>query len=341
MRVLSDRMHLGRPTHVGPISLFPVWTEGPAVVDYVATERRGLVIRELEDPQVDRLQAHNGTQKSILIPEGTIIRGNQQTRALVRDILLAPGQARHMPVVCVEQGRWGDNVSASITGRVAFSVAGAIRDIDQSGGNPFIQWTNASERQAFREEQRRREYRRQTTVWKSVRKYEDSYGKRTSSSLDSIINDVRSDMKIDYFELAESGVLEVTDRRDELWSQIEHFANNPLSGQNGVLIGMLGHPVALEHFANRQAFTAQLPMLLRAAVTDAALIDTIPTPTHRAHSFADAVMDTKLNFMTPGSRLLIGGNELVDVRSHAIDLNGADTLHTSVVNRRHELVLAG
>ena len=343
MRVISDRMHIGRPTHVGPISLFPVWTENPVQLDYAASQRRGLVIKELDDPQVSRLVAKNGNRTPVLIPEGTIIRGNRQTRAVMRDIFLFPHESRKIPVVCVEQGRWGDQVTASITGRVAFSVTGAIRDLDPDDGNPFIQWESAAERTAFLAEQSRRESTRQSQVWERVHRYERSYGMRTSSSLDSIINDVRSDMRIDYFDLAEQGIDGidlVANRRDELWSQIESFANNPLSGQNGVLIGMLGHPVALEHFANREAFSAQLPFLLRAAVTDAAMIDAVPTPTSRAHAFADAVMDTQLNFIKPTSRLLMGGNDLVDIRSHAIDFGRPETLHTSVVNRRHELVLA-
>lgn len=318
MRIYSDRLHVGRPTHVGPLSIFPLWSETKTSFQYVATQPQGLAIGELEDPQVDTLQVRNQSTETVLIPEGTIVRGNRQTRALARDILVAPRQARRMPVVCVEQGRWGDDTDASITGRVPVSVFGAIRDINRDHVTDGRM--------------------RQSDVWSRVNRYERSYGSRMSNSLDSIVNDMDGD-RIRGRE-DDSQVDRLRNTREEMWSQISRMAANPLAGQNGVMIGMLGHPVQVEFFADRAAFRAQLTAMFRAALTDGAIIPVIPTSTRNAHLFADAIMDNELTFASNGSRLLRGGDSLVDIRSYAHRLDNFAALHTGVVNRRHELVLA-
>lgn len=317
MRIYPDRMHVGAATQVGPLSIFPVWTEARSNFAHVTAHPQGVTFGELEEPQVNRLQVTNQSNRALLVPEGTVLRGARQTRTLCRDFLVLPGRSRELDVMCVEQGRWGGEGDATMTGRVPAGIIAEIRDITPQGTS------GASTRQS--------------RVWSRVNNYETRYGSRNTSSYESILNmrDEDRERGPQEFEerLAHERHLIAAFR-----AQLDQLVANPLPGQAGVMVGALGHPVLLEMFGSGQAFREQVGQILTAAVLDAPAIERIPTPTYRAHRFAEAIMDNQL--VHQSATTLTGGDHVVNIRCLG-PINGSKVaLHTSVVNPRHELVLA-
>jgi hypothetical protein len=317
MRIYPDRMHVGAATQVGPLSIFPVWTEARSNFAHVTAHPQGVTFGELEEPQVNRLQVINQSNRALLVPEGTVLRGARQTRTLCRDFLVLPGRSRELDVMCVEQGRWGGEGDATMTGRVPAGIIAEIRDITPQGTS------GASTRQS--------------RVWSRVNNYETRYGSRNTSSYESILN-----MRDEDRERGPQEFEERLARERHLISafraQLDQLVANPLPGQAGVMVGALGHPVLLEMFGSGQAFREQVGQILTAAVLDAPAIERIPTPTRRAHRFAEAIMDNQL--VHQSATTLTGGDHVVNIRCLG-PINGSKVaLHTSVVNPRHELVLA-
>ena len=317
MRIYPDRMHIGAATQVGPLSIFPIWAEARSNFAHVTSHPNGVTFGELEEPQVNRLMVTNQSNKALLVPEGTVLRGARQTRTLCRDFLVLPGRSRELDVMCVEQGRWGGEGDATMNGRVPAGIIAEIRDITPQGTS------GASTRQS--------------RVWSRVNNYETRYGARSTSSYESILN-MRDEDR-------ERGAQEFEDRlmRERQMiaafrSQLDQLVANPLPGQAGVMVGALGHPVLLEMFGSGQTFREQVGQILTAAVLDAPAIEHIATPTRRAHRFVEAIMDNEISHKSPTT--LVGGDHVVNIRCLG-PINGSKVaLHTSVVNPRHELVLA-
>lgn len=67
---------------------------------------RGLSVKELDEPAVARLAAINPySERSVLVPEGTLFLGGAQNRMIRKPTLVPPG-LHELPVFCVEMGRW-------------------------------------------------------------------------------------------------------------------------------------------------------------------------------------------------------------------------------------------
>ena len=317
MRIYPDRMHLGAATQVGPLSIFPVWTEARSNFAHITSHRQGVTFAELDEPQVNRLQVKNESNRALLVPEGTVLRGARQTRTLCRDFLVMPGRSRELDVMCVEQGRWGGEGDATMIGRVPAGIIAEIRDITPQGTS------GASTRQS--------------RVWSRVNNYETRYGTRSTSSYESILN-MRDDDRERGSQDAEDRIMRERNLIAGFRAQLDQLVANPMPGQAGVMVGALGHPVLLEMFGSGQAFREQVGQILTAAVLDVPEIQQIATPTYRAHRFAEAIMDNEL--VHQSATTLTGGDHVVNIRCLG-PVNGSRVaLHTSVINPRHELVLA-
>jgi len=317
MRIFPDRMHVGAATQVGPLSIFPVWAEARSNFAHVTNAGRGVTFGELEEPQVNRLQVTNQSNRALLVPEGTVLRGAHQTRTLCRDFLVLPGSSRELDVMCVEQGRWGGEGDATMNGRVPAGIIAEIRDITPQGTS------GASTRQS--------------RVWSRVNNYETRYGSRNTSSFESILN-MRDDDRERGPQEFEERLARERNLIAAFRAQLDQLVANPLPGQAGVMVGALGHPVLLEMFGSGAAFREQVGKILTASVLDAPSIERIATPTRRAHRFIEAIMDNELTHQS--ATTLTGGDHVVNIRCLG-PINGSRVaLHTSVINPRHELVLA-
>lgn len=110
-------LHIGAGSKLGPLTLFPVWTDGRGAVGLTTGAAANLQVTELASgPQVSKLTVSNRDTKPVLLLEGELLEGGHQHRVCARDVILAPGETRDVETYCVEQGRWG---GASVHGRSA------------------------------------------------------------------------------------------------------------------------------------------------------------------------------------------------------------------------------
>ena len=319
MRTYADRFHVGAGTHVGPLTIFPIWSESSCEQEFAAPSTGGVAIRELAEPRVNTLTIANRSETGILVPEGAILDGGWQTRVVSRSRFVAPGTSRQIPVNCVERGRWQGDGEHRPDGRAPISVIASLRGIAPRG-------RDAGDRQH--------------EVWEKVSRLERHYGSRRTNNLLDIMAD--EDLNQDTFRRHRAGLRQQRTLDPRLVAELDRVASNPLPGQSGVMIGVAGHPVALEILGNPVAFADAFPELLRAALLDAATVEWRPTPGRNARAFAEEIMFTPVDLtsLSASSQSFGGHSELADIRAIAPVKGASGSFHTAVINRRHELALA-
>ena len=101
---------LGRARSVGALTLVPVFHDGPSAdyIPYASIQGAGLleVTEVTGGGQVNTLVAQNRADQAVLLLEGEILEGMQQTRVLNISILVPAQTTVNIPVSCVEAGRW-------------------------------------------------------------------------------------------------------------------------------------------------------------------------------------------------------------------------------------------
>ncbi len=120
MTTTMPTLHVGRGTYVGGVTVFPVWSAGPAVDDLDTGATPWVTVAERSSaPVVAELVVTNEGPRPVVMLEGELLEGGWQHRALAHDLVLAPGAARVVEVVCVEQGRWSPSAGHARGGRRA------------------------------------------------------------------------------------------------------------------------------------------------------------------------------------------------------------------------------
>lgn len=298
---VTPTIHLGAPTAVVPLTVFPVWTDAPMPRPRLRTGLpRGARVGEVDEgSEVPRLTVTNPTRDAFLLTGGTLLAGGWQSRVLVHSVLVGADTRLDVDVRCVEQGRWGGGRTNRVDrARAPLAVRGALRGIASDGRPAEAVGADPAG---------------QGDVWGRVARYEAALAPSPTSSL----VDVASTVADDAF-----GVGEV----------------EALPGQRGVLVGVAGHPALLEVFADPSGLRRELGGILRGALLDAALVPPVPTPGRRARAFATRVSGREL---TPGlpagaARRCGARDDLVDVEG--VVAEAEQILHLSALNVRHDLV---
>ena len=310
--LMMPTLHVGQGTHLGGVSVFPVWTDAP-IVSGLATGRAARVqVAEREgSPVVGELVLKNEGAKPALLVAGELFEGGWQHRALNHDILLVPGQQLVASVSCVEHGRWhGATAQVRRSRRASMMVRSAQTIADDDD--------------------------RQNSVWDRVSRYDNAFGASpTASYVDHLNRRAQPEVSADGpADEAESGEVAAA---AELAARIKNI--RALPGQRGVLIGLGGQPAFLELFASLTGLRRHLPGLLEAAAIDAALLDPEPTPGRRARRFAGLLVDAPIGD-EPGTDA--GAGHALASRSKYHELRGLgwddQLLHATVFNRRHHLM---
>jgi hypothetical protein len=108
---------LGRARSVGALTLVPVFHDGPAAtyIPYASIQGAGLleVTEVTGGGRVNTLVAKNRADQAVLLLEGEILEGMQQTRVLNITILVPATTTLEIPVSCVEAGRWRNDGMAA------------------------------------------------------------------------------------------------------------------------------------------------------------------------------------------------------------------------------------
>ena len=296
------QLHVGAGQRYGNLTWFPVWTDAAVSArGYATSTAKNIKVEELPEATVSRLQVENSSPKPVVLFEGMILEGGWQHRSLTKTVVI-PAQVRmHLPVVCVEQGRWDASTNRQRFGpriapaRVRAAMRGATIKAD---GNVSQSAPDQGE------------------VWSKVSEYQHRYSNfsRTSS------------MK------------ELFDGMDSQLKQLPRV--QALAGQRGVIIAAKGQPIALELFDHPKTLSERLESILQAYQLDAADLPYEETPGRRARRFAERITHIEISRTEQdevSERMRSIENPYV--ATEALFFQGG-LLHMSAINARHELTLA-
>ena len=101
---------LGEPRSHGSLSVIPLFPTHESRVEYIGLDEaaaRGLIAREVDEGgSVNTLVVDNPLDELVLLYGGEELEGAKQNRVVVWSTLVAPNAQLHVPVDCVERGRW-------------------------------------------------------------------------------------------------------------------------------------------------------------------------------------------------------------------------------------------
>ncbi len=304
---LMPALHVGSPATYGPLTAFPVWTDAPlsSSRQYTTAASRGASVAEMPDhPRVNTVRVSHDGQRPRVLFEGTLLETGWQHRVVIHDVAVPAGLEMQIEVACVEQGRWGGGREQSAGTRTApVAVRGATFGLRRGAVHEPV----AAQRRPAN----------QQDVWRRVARYERLHGSSATSSL------------IDVARRLDAQVTDVT------------AALRPLPAQRGVLIAVGGHPVLLEVFDHPRTLVEQWDGIVGSVWMDAAATDSdAPTPGHRAREFVRRVSGAPLQVGHDngvGRPIAVSDQDLFTGRGLVL---GDDLVHTTVLNVRHDLVLA-
>ena len=132
-------LHVGEPDTSGPLSVLPVFGPPPelAYVSLAEAVALGAAVRELEaGASVGDVLVHHPLDVGLLLYEGEEITGAQQDRTFDRSVLVPAGGKAHVPVSCVEAGRWDGGRHGEAFERFLAAALGAACPAERAGGRP-------------------------------------------------------------------------------------------------------------------------------------------------------------------------------------------------------------
>lgn len=242
-------MHVGRGIRYGNLTWFPVFTDAAVTNRDYATSFTATDVKLAEHDQatVGSVKIQNDTAQKVVLFEGTLLEGGWQHRALTRTVLVDANGVTELPVVCVEQGRWGGQQAQYIGNRQApAKVRSAMRGMRKSGSKVNQQAAD------------------QGRVWDEVANY---------AAINSAHNGTAS-----YVQMRQQLEAEMTKLASE--------PVPPLYGQRGVIVAIDGWPVALELFDHPDTLAERLQGILDGYQIDALAKPFRETPGQRARDFA-------------------------------------------------------
>lgn len=298
-------LHLGAPSQVGPLTLFPIWTDAPVPKKPTPLlPPDGAVIGELDaGPAVDALKVCNPTNISFALLEGTVVDGGWQHRVVIQDVLVAASQELHVGVRCVEEGRWrGESTQQVSRRRAPLAVSGALRGLGDDRAESRMPPTSRAD---------------QGEVWDRVASYQRTLGA-----------DAPTGSMVEVFDQVE--VPDALRRR----------VPKPAYAQRGVLVGVDGHPAMLEIFEHPRSLATQWDSLIEGLLASTAHLPPVPTLGRRARKFVQRLSGRRLPFVdSAGAGFLAEDtDDLISVRCLANERRQG--LHAAALNVRHRLVLA-
>ena len=312
MTMMMPEMHVGRGARMGPLSVFPVWTDAPAPAGLVTGRAAHVDVAERADaPTVSELVVRNVGDRVALLVEGELLEGGWQQRALVHDLLLAPGAPMTISVACVEHGRWA---GSSPLKRHARRASPTVRAALQAA-SPGMQ----------------------QDVWERVGRYDAALGGSPTQSYVDHLNRLSHSG-----EPSLPGSDDLFGFDDDVSSLVRWVRQLPLlPGQRGVIAGVAGQPVSLELYPSKSALAAHARETLTALLLDAVAsgASAEPTPSRRARRFASR-LDGISAGVQPGADAGIG--TALSFTSEYVSISGVSLAdrwaHLSVLNRHHPLL---
>lgn len=294
-------LHVGQGTHVGALSVFPVWVEGAEVRGLATGAEAQVQVAEREGaPVVGELVLANAGPKPVLLLAGELFEGGWQHRALNQDVVVLPGSRMVAGVSCVEAGRWQGGTAQARRARRASVMVRAAQEISAGAD-------------------------RQGRVWERVSRYDAAFGASATHSY------------VDHLDRT-AGLRAAAGSADPRGA-VRRV--RPLAGQRGVLVGLGGQPAFLEVFGSAEALRRHFQALLEAAAVDAALVPAVATPGRRARRLVERLRPVRLGVDPSrdagAARALVASSPYHQVR--AVGWEGR-MAHATVFNGRHPLLVA-
>lgn len=294
-------LHVGSAYRFGNLTWFPVWTDEPVAPRRYATATTAkFVVAEAENASVPTLQVANQADQDLLLLEGMILEGGWQHRALTQTVVVPARSRGLIPVVCVEQQRWGGSATQDVGSKLAptavrVSMRGLTKDtrgnISQAGPD-------------------------QDRVWRNVAEYQS---RAKASAPTQSLADIHD---------------EVVAQLESLPKPVA------LPGQRGVVVAGLGQPIALELFDHPDTMAERLPGLLESYLLDVVDKPYTKVKGQTARDFVLQVSKLKLqNNPERGSQVRLQSANSRYVAAAGLAVDGG-LVHLSCINSQHELVLA-
>jgi hypothetical protein len=116
-------IQISQPLRYESLSVFPLSSDTESSVKYLLEKEAfasdAIIVKEIDkDGVVSELKVESRCNFPVLLLEGSELAGAKQNRVLNCDVLVPPHQTIHLPVSCVEQGRWNyKSAKFTATGR--------------------------------------------------------------------------------------------------------------------------------------------------------------------------------------------------------------------------------
>jgi len=130
------RFEYGEPIRIGEAIVIPLLAREVGERDYITyKETEGVNIRDTG--RIDRMVISNMSTNNVFFPQGTVLKGRTQSRALVASLVLEAGESCEVPVRCVHRSGpiySGETVKPEgLAPRpVAYSITAPHIDVSQS-----------------------------------------------------------------------------------------------------------------------------------------------------------------------------------------------------------------
>jgi hypothetical protein len=246
---LMPAMHVGRGSRYGNLTWFPIFTDAEVTTrDYVTNfDSKDVKLAEHDNATVGSVKIQNDGKSKVILFEGTLLEGGWQHRALTRTVLVNAKGVTELPVVCVEQGRWGGQAAQRIGSRQApAKLRSAMRGMTKHGN--LINQAQAD----------------QGRVWNEVSNY-------------AAVNDAYNSTQ---------SYVQMHDELEAQLAAIATEKVTPIYGQRGVIVAIDGYPVALELFDHPDTLAERLQSILDGFQVDALAKPYRATPGQLARDFA-------------------------------------------------------
>lgn len=111
------KLSLGDPVFLRNLIAYPIKYDGFDPADNTipkittldeAFDKCEVEIRELEDPDINEVLFDNQGDNPLLVLDGEEMTGALQNRIIASSNLIAARMSRTIPVICAEEGRWGE-----------------------------------------------------------------------------------------------------------------------------------------------------------------------------------------------------------------------------------------
>lgn len=294
-------MHVGSGYAFGNLTWFPVWTDEPIKRrKYSTTKSKKFLVSEAAKAVVASLKVQNEADLDLLLIEGSVLEGGWQHRALIQTVIVPGKSSSEIPVVCVEQNRWGGAAEQAAGTKVApAAVRVAMKGLVRDNHGNVAQGAPDQDR-----------------VWSSVASYQSRHNAQASTaSLVDVEDQVKRNLSV---------MPKIT----------------ALPGQRGVVVAILGQPIAFELFDHPDTLEERLQGMLESYLLDAADRPYKKTSGQAARDFVIMVSKLKLD-AEPQERntVRLHSRNSRYVLAEALQHQGS-LVHVSCINSQHELVLA-